>query len=164
MTQPIPKNGSVVLLYKNCPCIFEKINHDIDEHIILKPDEQILCQEVCARHGFWSLFAGKLVFTNLSFIFINYGALGNFKGRIRFDLSGIVQIVVNESRNSKPQLGIYHTEEDDDFAFKSGRKHRLIPCAQAIKRAQARSGTKTSNGKITRAVGNLFSHRMQSRL
>ena len=133
------------------------------EQIILKYDEQILRQEACVRHGFWSLFTGKLVLTNLSLIFIDYGALGNYKGYIRFDLSEIVQVVVGKSRNGKPQLEIYHAEGDDDFAFKSGGKRKLVSWAQAIKRAQERGDANTPDGKIARAVSKLFSLRTQSR-
>lgn len=125
----------------------------------LEDNELILCQEANVRHGFWSLFTGKLVLTNRSLVFIDYGVLGNYRGYIRFDLSEIVQVIVGKSRNGKPQLEIYHAEGDDDFAFKSGGKRKLASWAQAVKKAQARSGAKTSDGKIARVVSKLFLRR-----
>lgn len=93
--------------------------------IQLLPGEKILLRGSCVRHGFWSAYTDELVLTNMAFIHISLGMLGNYKGTTRYSFDSVSQIVVGEASNGEKQLEVYHPGGQDDFAFQSGNKRVL---------------------------------------
>lgn len=123
-----------------------------DSGFELEQNERVLRQEAHVRRGFWGMFTGKLVLTDRALVYVDYGALGNYKGYTRLELAEVSQAVVGRSRSGKPQLEVYHDGVGEEFAFKSGGRLRLESWSRAINKSLPRDGGITTGGIAARAA------------